>query len=527
MRRDLPPDAVLAAHATHRAAISRAAGVAIVVALVGIIALYASTAASIVGVWQRSDTFAHGFLVVPVAAWLAWRNRAALRGLPIAPWWPAVALMLVPAAAWLVGELAQVNALMHFSLVALLVLTVPAIAGRAVARALAFPLGFLFFAVPFGEFLLPQLMDGTATFTVYALRATGIPVYREGLLFVIPSGTWSVVEACSGVRYLIASVMVGTLFAYLTYRSLGRRLAFVGISLLTPIVANWLRAYLIVVLGHVSNNRLAVGVDHLIYGWIFFGLVMALMFWIGARWQEDFAAPDPSAREVTPDTPLPVTTPARLGASAMAVLAVASLPVLAAYATDAHPNAHRVHLRSLAPAAGWSASPSGGATWRPAYYGATADALESFAKDGRKVGVHLYFYRDQTEEKKLVSSSNMLVRSEDPAWRVTETGVVHPGSGNVPADVAASTLREATGTRLRVWQWYVVDGAATSSPAAAKLYTLKAQLLGRGDDSAAVILSTPMAPEGRTGDADAVLKAFVDAMSGSIQNALRETSETR
>ena len=65
------------------------------------------------------------------------------------------------------------------------------------------------FAVPVGEFLLPVFMEWTADFTVLALRLSGIPVYREGLQFVIPSGNWSVVEACSGIRYLIASLMVG------------------------------------------------------------------------------------------------------------------------------------------------------------------------------------------------------------------------------------------------------------------------------------------------------------------------------
>src|SRR5206468_6688395 len=112
-------------------------------------------------------------------------------------------------------------------------------------------------------------------------------VFREGNYFTIPSGSWSVVEACSGVRYLIASFMVGTLYAYLSYRSTARRAAFIAASLVVPIVANWLRAYMIVMLGHLTNNRLAVGADHLVYGWIFFGIVMALLFWIGSRWRQD------------------------------------------------------------------------------------------------------------------------------------------------------------------------------------------------------------------------------------------------
>ena len=104
---------------------------------------------------------------------------------------------------------------------------------------------------------MPWLMESTADFTVSALVLTGIPVYREGHQFIIPSGAWSVVEACSGVRYLIASLMVGALFAYLNYRSMRRRWLFMGVALVVPIVANWVRAYLIVMIGHLSNNKLA------------------------------------------------------------------------------------------------------------------------------------------------------------------------------------------------------------------------------------------------------------------------------
>ena len=143
--------------------------------------------------------------------------------------------------------------------------------GLRLSARMAFPLVFLFFAAPIGDFMLPKLMEWTAGFTILALRTSGIPVYQEGLEFVIPSGKWSVIEACSGIRYIIASVTVGTLFAYLNYTSLKRRLIFIGISMLVPVVANWFRAYLIVMMGHISNNKLAAGVDHLIYGWVWFG----------------------------------------------------------------------------------------------------------------------------------------------------------------------------------------------------------------------------------------------------------------
>jgi exosortase/archaeosortase family protein len=103
--------------------------------------------------------------------------------------------------------------------------------------------------------------------------------------------------------------MVGTLFAYLNYSLAWKRWAFVGLSILVPIVANWVRAYMIVMIGHLSGNKLAVGVDHLIYGWVFFGVVIGIMFVVGARWADPAPAEDGSG-------PAPAAPPGRSATSA-------------------------------------------------------------------------------------------------------------------------------------------------------------------------------------------------------------------
>ncbi len=252
---------------------------------------YYGTAASMVAIWARSDTFAHGFFIAPISLWLIWRKRAQLRAATpvVSPLW-ALPLVLL-GVSWWVGDAVSANVVLQFSFVGMLISAVLFMLGWPVARIILFPLLFLLFAVPFGEFLLPLLIEKTADFTVLGLRLTGVPVYRAGNNFQIPSGAWSVVEACSGVRYLIASVTVGTLFAYLNYQSWRRRAVFVVVSIVVPIVANWVRAYIIVMLGHLSGNRIATGVDHLIYGWLFFGIVISIMFAIGARWTEPDAPP--------------------------------------------------------------------------------------------------------------------------------------------------------------------------------------------------------------------------------------------
>lgn len=158
-------------------------------------ALYYETGAAMVFIWNRSETFAHAWVVPPISAWLVWRRRADLAVLaprPAPRWlWPLLPLGLL----WLMGDLAAANSATQFALVGMAVVLVPALLGTEAARRIAFPLGFLFFAVPFGDFMTPWLVERTADFTVVALRATGIPVFREGTQFVIPTGSWSVVQA--------------------------------------------------------------------------------------------------------------------------------------------------------------------------------------------------------------------------------------------------------------------------------------------------------------------------------------------
>ncbi len=85
---------------------------------------------------------------------------------------------------------------------------------------------------------MPPMMEFTATSTVLVDPATGIPVYREGLYFTCPRAAGQVVEACSGVRYIIASYTLGVLYAYLTYRSLWRRVPVCAGLRLVPVLAN-------------------------------------------------------------------------------------------------------------------------------------------------------------------------------------------------------------------------------------------------------------------------------------------------
>jgi exosortase A len=495
----------------------RIAAVVVLSAIFWLLAWYSDTVQPMVAVWQSSDdTYAHGFLIVPISAWMIWRKRHAIAALDLRPDFLALPLLALAGFGWLLAQLAGAGVVQQYALVVMIPLLVWAVLGAQVVGALAFPLFFLLFAVPFGDFLLPLLIQHTADFTVAALRLTGIPVYREGQFFMIPSGSWSVVEACAGLRYLIASLTVGVLYAYLTYRSLARRAFFVALSVIVPIVANWLRAYMIVMIGHLSEMKYAVGFDHLIYGWLFFGVVMMLLFWIGSYWREDLDAAGAASGRAAPAGPGQLALGPLVGATVAVAAVVAVWPVAAERLTspgDYHPPA----LQAPQASGGWQPVAGRLTDWTPHFLGSRASIIQAYGKDTRNAGVYIRYYRNQRPGTQLITSPNTLVRSDDGAWR--NIGEAHR---TLVFDQEDLSLTEAKlggrSTSLLVWRWYWVDGQYIVNPYWGKLLQAKSRLLGRGDDGAVVIVYTRY--DDRPQGAEPALKDFVGAMLPAITRSL-------
>ena len=85
---------------------------------------------------------------------------------------------------------------------------------------------------------------------VALLRLAGVPVFHDGVLIETPSGLFEVAEACAGIRFLIANLVVVTLFAHLALRRAWKWLLFLTLGLIVPVVANGLRAFGIIAIAH-------------------------------------------------------------------------------------------------------------------------------------------------------------------------------------------------------------------------------------------------------------------------------------
>jgi exosortase A len=500
---------------------SRSAGLIALVTVVLIVACYYRTAWSMVSIWERSDTFAHCFLIVPISAWLIWRQRGKLAATDHKPNPWGLLLLAGLGFGWLLAALAHVLVFQQYFMTAMIPAAAWAILGNRMTIALGFPLAYLLLAVPFGEVLIPSLIDLTANFTVNAVRLTGIPIYREGTYFALPSGNWSVVEACSGLRYLIASFTLGTLFAYLTYRSLKRRLVFIAVSLILPLFANGVRAYLIVMMGHLSGMRLAVGADHLVYGWAFFGLVMLLLFWIGSAWREDGWVGDETepaaATAAAGATPLTHTAAVAVAAAALAMI----WPAYAGYLEHRNSQQDAAAIDVAGLPGKWEASAVPVTNWRPAYIGNPLEFQRTFAGAGGQIHLHIAKYHDQRPGSQLVTSANLMVSQDDKLWRDVgqQTRIIELDGRRMT--VTQNRLHSPDG-KLLIWRWYQLGGEETASPYIAKIILAKHKLFARGDDGAEVMVAARY--DDRPETAAAALESFLEDMAPAIRKGVLDAT---
>ena len=443
------------------------------------------TFAGLASIWKYG-TYSHGFLVLPVCLFLVWQHRASLQLMEPTPTLRPMPMMGVLAATWLVGELAEANLIRQFAIVAMIPVVVWMIVGSRIARALLFPLCFVFFAIPVGESLIPRLQDFTAWFTVSALQLTGIPAVLEGRTIYVSSGTWEVAAECSGLRYLISSIALGTLFAHLIYRSWWKKLAFVAAAILVPIVANGIRAYTIVLLAHKIDKRLAVGIDHLIYGWIFFAFVMLVLLLVGFMWHETPVRERRYSYSSKPNSDYSGRVHSQLR-SLLTVFISMCVICLSAVAAQAF-------LRPVPRAFTRGGDLQVAAPWLPAPLqrdsfsmspNADVERAMAFSDGTRMVRLYVSYYAYQRPQAELVN--RLSIGQDIPGWSDVGERLRRVQLPSAQFEVNEGIF--ADGSRKRIlWSWYWVDDTFTPSLSTAKLLRAKTRLLRGRPDAAQITL---------------------------------------
>jgi EpsI family protein len=137
---------------------------------------------------------------------------------------------------------------------------------------------------------------------------------------------------------------------------------------------------------------------------------------------------------------------------------------------------------------------------RPVFPGAASVVSKVYDGGDGPVGVYMAHYRREDPQAKLVSSVNVLVAADDPVWNQLGTQPLKREGASGPTRVRVAELMGTMSSvatdrpRLKVWQFYWIDGHTTASDIEAKLLQAWQRLRGRGEAGTAIVLYTLEGP---------------------------------
>ncbi len=218
--------------------------------------------------WSSGDN-SYCYLIVPLFLYLCWEERGRFRFLEFSwnPWGILPAILSV--CLIFLGELGSMITLLYIGLWGCAVGLIVTLYGKR-ARHLLFPILILVFIVP-----LPPFLNQTISFklklmasalSTEMLRATGISALLEGNIIDLGVGKLNVVDACSGLRYIMPIILMGLLVGYFFVRGIWRRLVILIIAMPLSVILNSFRIYITGIFTVNGHPELAEDTFHDFFG---------------------------------------------------------------------------------------------------------------------------------------------------------------------------------------------------------------------------------------------------------------------
>jgi len=473
----------------------RVAGVSITMLLLLTLLLHQHTVLYLVGKWNQLEIgeYGHGYLVLLISAYLVYNNRRTLVALTPCPEYRALLAVLAASMIWTVAALVDIEMLQTVGLLLLVLSLIWVLLGTSVMLALAFPVLYIGFAIPVWFPLSPLLQGLTADAVFWAIRLIEIPALRIENMIVLPAGKLSIEEACSGLRYLLAALTLGTLFAYLNYVTFPARLLVVLISAGAAVLANILRVFIVVYLGYTTEMQHPLVDDHLTLGWYLFAGLIVILLVTDALLHRVRA----NNSDIVQDVVECAQTQRQCNkgkssfvVSGLVVFLVVSIGPLMIYSknTQSSSSNNPVQLKLPLAEGEWTAIIADEDGWTPQYRGAVAYKMTYQNRDKVTVQLYLGVYPTQKQGEELINDLNKI--SDDKMWRTSyQKAKLIEVSGR---QVFEQILEKNNGKQRLVWYWYRVAEHNTVNKYQAKALQVLGLLQGNRGASLSLLRASWM-----------------------------------
>lgn len=403
--------------------------------------------------WIKWDEgLSHGLLVAGVFLFLLfkslpWNSKPQPTFLYLASCLALAACSL----AWALFSILNITLLEQLVLLPLLALAFAASLGFATAVKHRILLLMPIFAIPIWDQLNELLVNISATVVGEMVRLIKMSAIIDGNSIYIPYGHILIADGCSGIRYFVIALAIGYIIGYLNRYDEKRMLMILAVAGMIGLLANWIRIFILILVGYQSRMESSLMADHEMFGWILFGLLClpAIYFAPVVKAAAQPIEPSPTAK---PKLILPLS-----------LLALG--PVIALVA---NPQPKVEPWQDLLPT-----------TWQPST--ANRMPIKVLSPTGghrenahtrigsTRVFIQLDHYQRHTKEEKLVPYITRLYDNFE--WSITDTFAMDDG----PALI--TILRQKSGQRqVAQAQWFVTGSHETANIRNAKLLQIPALL---------------------------------------------------
>ena len=235
--------------------------------------------------WRHSfddGTYSHAYFIPFIVAYLFYvadkKGKLKLRQQLSLPW---LAITIVASALLFASTNAQISMgywLSYLMLISSIIFCLFKFNWRILSANL-----FLLFIIPLWGVLTVPLQSLAVTAVSFIMRLTGISILVEPPLIHIPEGVFEIAYGCSGLRYVLVSMVISGLYIFLFISKPQKALIFVTAALFGALLTNWIRITLLILIGHWTDMTSSLIEDHNDFGWYIYAPFMILLFFLGGR----------------------------------------------------------------------------------------------------------------------------------------------------------------------------------------------------------------------------------------------------
>ncbi|MEX0604313.1 MAG: exosortase [Marinobacter sp.] len=234
--------------------------------------------------WLKFDeSYSHGFLILAVSLYLSvatWRRERPRPGF----YWFWIVPLLAATAVYCAGRILLVGTFEQLALIPILLGGLLVLWGWRQTLPFLVPVGLMVFTLPLWDYLSWPLQLVTVAVNQFMLSWFDIEFVVEGVFVYFPDiGAFEIAEGCSGLRYFLVGMTLAFLYGELNFDRLRSRILILAAAVLLALVANWVRVFVIIYMGHETNMTSSLIDDHDMFGWWVFAATLVPLFFFARR----------------------------------------------------------------------------------------------------------------------------------------------------------------------------------------------------------------------------------------------------